>query len=147
MERILEVSDHAAIIVGNRSITRGNTAADVYQRVLGMTTASLPVWIVLALCGYATAGFPSTAQIGQSAIVAVSSGVIATILFFTATELVKQSPQRLAAVEATQAGEVVFTVIGELILLASVFPSPLSWAGMGIVVIGMIVHSLVATGK
>ncbi|MFP5116319.1 DMT family transporter [Bacillaceae bacterium C204] len=114
---------------------------DVFQRVLGMTIASLPIWIVLSLYGLLTVGTPSKGQLVQSGLVAISSGVIATILFFKATDLVRGNMQKLAAVEATQSVEVLFAVIGELILLHSVFPTQLSWWGMILVMVGMILHS------
>ncbi|WP_261305129.1 DMT family transporter [Paenibacillus andongensis] len=117
---------------------------DTYQRVLGMTLASLPLWILLSLCALVHAGVPSAGQIGQSALVAVCSGVVATVLFFKATEMVKRSAHQLAAVEATQAGEIIFTVIGELVILDAAFPSSLSWTGIICVVTGMIVHSLMS---
>jgi drug/metabolite transporter (DMT)-like permease len=117
---------------------------DAYQRVLGMTIASLPLWILLSVYALVHVGTPSAGQIGQSAIVAVCSGVIATVLFFSATDRVKESAHQLAAVEATQAGEIIFTVIGELVLLEAAFPSILSWIGMLSVVLGMLLHSLMS---
>ncbi|PFP16080.1 hypothetical protein COJ96_26990 [Bacillus sp. AFS073361] len=114
---------------------------DVFQRVLGMTLASLPLWIILSIYGLFTIGTPSKGQIIQSGLVAITSGVIATILFFKATDLVRGNMQKLAAVEATQSVEVLFAVIGELLLLNSVFPTLLSWWGMGLVMVGMILHS------
>lgn len=114
---------------------------DVFQRVLGMTIASLPIWIVLSLYGLFTVGTPSRGQVFQSGLVAVSSGVIATILFFKATDLVRGNMQKLAAVEATQSVEVLFAVIGELFLLHSSIPTLLSWWGMVLVMVGMILHS------
>ncbi|MEH7309181.1 DMT family transporter [Neobacillus drentensis] len=115
---------------------------DVFQRVLGMTLASMPIWIVLSLYGLMTVGTPSKGQVFQSSLVAVSSGVIATILFFKATDLVRGNMQKLAAVEATQSVEVLFAVIGELLLLNTTFPTLISWLGMVIVMVGMILHSL-----
>ncbi|SFI85159.1 DMT family transporter [Thermoflavimicrobium dichotomicum] len=117
---------------------------DAYQRVLGMTLASLPFWLLLSLYGLFTVGVPSKEQTIQSVLVAIGSGVIATVLFFRATDLVRGNMQKLAAVEATQSMEVLFTVAGELILLASPFPSILSWFGMFIVMFGMISHSYVS---
>ncbi|SDO78383.1 Putative multidrug resistance efflux transporter [Paenibacillus sp. yr247] len=117
---------------------------DAYQRVLGMTLASLPLWILLSIYALFYAGTPSAGQIGQSAIVAICSGVIATVLFFSATDMVKGSVNQLAAVEATQAGEIIFAVGGELVLLTAAFPSALSWIGMICVVLGMIFHSLMS---
>ncbi|MEH7097035.1 DMT family transporter [Neobacillus vireti] len=114
---------------------------DVFQRVLGMTLASLPFWIVLSIYGFVYEGPPSLGQTTQSGLVAISSGVIATVLFFQATDLVRGDMQKLAAVEATQSMEVLFAVMGELLLLNSVIPSSLSWGGMALVMIGMVLHS------
>jgi hypothetical protein len=117
---------------------------DSYQRVLGMTIASLPFWFVLSLYGLMTQGMPSIEQTAQSLIVSISSGVLATVLFFQATDLVRGNMQRLAAVEATQSLEVLFTVVGEFLLLSAALPSLISWGGMMIIVIGMILHSFVS---
>ncbi len=117
---------------------------DTYQRVLGMTIASLPLWILLAVIALIQVGVPSIEQISQSAIVAVCSGVIATVLFFSATDRVKGSVHQLSAVEATQAGEIIFTVMGEIVLLEAAFPSVLSWIGMLCIVLGMLLHSLLS---
>ncbi|MHA4110547.1 DMT family transporter [Bacillus cereus] len=117
---------------------------DVFQRVLGMTLASLPFWFLLSGYEVSTGGLPSSSQVFQCFIVAVSSGLIATVLFFFATDLVKDDPQKLATVEATQSGEVLFALVGELIWLSAPIPSSLSWIGMSLVIIGMILHSYVA---
>ena len=114
---------------------------DAYQRVLGMTIASLPLWILLAVVGASTVGAPSVSQVTQSFLVAIFSGVIATVLFFMATDLVRGDMTKLAAVEATQSLEVLFALAGEIWLLSIVFPSPLAWIGMLLVVVGMIIHS------
>ncbi|ATO47768.1 hypothetical protein ABD72_22515 [Brevibacillus laterosporus] len=52
----------------------------------------------------------------------------------------------LAAVESTQSGTMIFTVLGEVILLNGSFPRGLSLLGMIVVIIGMILTSL-ANGK
>lgn len=44
---------------------------NAYQRVLGMTLASLPFWLLLSLYGVFSAGMPSKEQTVQSALVAV----------------------------------------------------------------------------
>ncbi|WP_211653782.1 DMT family transporter [Planococcus alpniumensis] len=114
---------------------------DAYQRVLGMTIASLPLWLVLSIYGFSTTGLPSNSQIYQSLIVAISSGVVATVLFFMATDMVRNNMSKLAAVEATQSMEVIFTLIGELFLLNIAFPSPVALIGLTMVILGMAVHS------
>ena len=50
----------------------------------------------------------------------------------------------MAGVEATQSGEVVFALIGEIIILSAPLPSIVSFIGMGFVIIGMILHSIVS---
>lgn len=49
--------------------------------------------------------------------------------------------QGLAAVEATQAMEVIFTLVGEIIILNSPFPNNLATLGIFLVVVGMYLHS------
>ena len=114
---------------------------DAYQRTLGMTVASLPLWLILSFYEWITHGLPSEGQTLQTFIVALFSGVIATVLFFSATDMAKGDIHKLASVEATQSGEVVFTLIGELIFLSGTKISIVALAGIGLVVLGMILHS------
>ncbi|MFB6364130.1 multidrug resistance efflux transporter family protein [Paenibacillus elgii] len=117
---------------------------DTFQRVLGMTIASLPFWVVVSLYGLSTVGLPSKEQSFQALLVALFSGVVATVLFFKATDMVRGNMRKLASVEATQSMEVLFALAGELVFLSVPLPSPLSWFGMIVVVFGMILHSYVA---
>jgi drug/metabolite transporter (DMT)-like permease len=117
---------------------------DGFQRVLGMTLASMPLWIILSIYGVITVGLPSGNQTFQSLIVAISSGIIATVLFFKATDMVKDNMQKLASVEATQSLEVLFALLGEMLFLSIAFPSMISWVGILLVIFGMILHSFVS---
>ena len=112
------------------------------QRVFGMTLMSTPFWLLLSVFGVVDAGLPSAGQILQSLIVAVFSGVVATLLFFEATNLVKHNHKQLAVVEATQAGEVLFTLLGGCLFLGDRLPSLLGFLGIAIVTIGIIGNSL-----
>ncbi len=114
---------------------------NAFQRTLGMSIASLPFWFVLSLFGWVQNGAPSGGQIGQSFLVALFSGVVATVLFFGATDQARSHPAQLAAVEATQALEVVFTLLGEWILLGIMLTSVGMWAGMVLVVSGVVVNA------
>lgn len=114
---------------------------DTFQRVLGMTIASMPAWILLAIYAIFTVGLPSIEQIVQSLIVAVSSGVIATILFFMATDRVRGHQGKLAAVEATQSTEIIFVIIGEMALLHVPLPEPIALVGLSVIILGMFLHS------
>lgn len=134
--------------LGNRKMMEVSEGRlDAYQRVLGMTLASLPFWLLLSIYGLFTTGLPSKAQSIQSLFVALCSGVIATVLFFKATDLVRGNMQKLASVEATQSMEVLFALAGELLLLSITIPSPIALGGIFIVIIGMILHSYVANQK
>ena len=112
------------------------------QRVFGMTLMSTPFWLLLSVFAGVDAGLPSGGQILQSLIVAVFSGVVATLLFFEATNLVKHNHKQLAVVEATQAGEVLFTLLGGCFFLGDSLPSLLGFLGIAIVTIGIIGNSL-----
>ncbi|MBD8034118.1 MULTISPECIES: DMT family transporter [Solibacillus] len=114
---------------------------DPFQRVLGMTIASLPIWVLLAVYAFFTVGLPSASQLYQSLLVAVSSGVIATVLFFIATDRVRHDQGKLAAVEATQSIQVLFVVIGEMMLLNVPLPKPLALAGLTVIIVGLLLHS------
>ena len=52
---------------------------------------SMPFWLFLSVFAGVGAGLPSGGEILQSLIVAVFSGVVATLLFFEATNLVKHN--------------------------------------------------------
>jgi len=128
--------------LGNRKMMKiSNNKLDAFQRTLGMTLCSMPFWIVLSLFGYVENGLPTDSQLFQTFLVALCSGVIATLLFFTATDLVHHDHKALAAVEATQAMEVIFTLIGEILILQAALPNMYSCMGIIMVVIGMILHS------
>lgn len=112
------------------------------QRVFGMTLMSTPFWLLLSVFAGVDAGLPSSGQILQSLIVAVFSGVVATLLFFEATNLVKHNHKQLAVVDATQAGEALFTLLGGCLFLRDSLPSLLGFLGIAIVTIGIIGNSL-----
>lgn len=114
---------------------------DPFQRVLGMTLASLPFWILIAIIGFIQTGAPSTDQTLQSLIVAICSGVIATTLFFIATDRARNHQGKLAGVEATQSTQVLFVMMGEILLFSSPTPSSLAMIGLVIIIFGMILHS------
>lgn len=115
---------------------------DTFQRVFGMTLASLPFWIIISAAGFVTVGAPSSEQLLQTFIVGVSSGVIATTLFFIATDRVRAHHGKLAAVEATQSTQVLFVIVGEVVLLSTPLPNGLAMIGLLIIILGMLLHSL-----
>ena len=115
------------------------------QRVLAMTVCSLPFWLIMAITATCRVGLPSASQAGQALAVAVISGVIATTVFFKATDMVRMHPQRLALVESTQCGDLIFSLLGGILLLGDPLPGLPGWFGLALIVGGMIVNSLLST--
>ncbi|WP_267237952.1 multidrug resistance efflux transporter family protein [Staphylococcus sp. GDX8P47P] len=111
------------------------------ERIYGMTLVTLPIWVVIFICGVLRSGPPSSNQLLQTFIVAVFSGIIATTLFFYATNMVKHNQAKLAAVESTQATEIIFTLIGEMLLLGLPLPSTVSMIGIIIITLGIFIYS------
>lgn len=128
--------------LGNRkTMELLNGKLDTFQRILAMTLMTLPVWLIFVVLALITVGPPSLNQVVQAFIVGLSSGVIATTLFFMATDRVRHDQGKLAAVEATQSTQLIFVIIGEMILLGIAPPSFIAIVGLLIIMIGMLLHS------
>lgn len=114
---------------GNRRLPRieGKCLANPFNKVLLLSLGSLPFWIILVIIVRPPA--PSSGQLISTAMVAVFSGIIATSLFLYARSSSGNATE-LAAVDATQASEVVFAMIGEILLLQA--PMPTAYAAGGI---------------
>lgn len=130
--------------LGNRMMmkTVRQDGLSTIQRVYGMTLCSMPFWIVCAFVSFAKAGVPSGAQCFQAFLIALLAGTVATILFFKATDLVRDNAKSLAVIEATQSGEVIFTVIMGILILKDAMPDAMGFAGIAIIIIGMILNSI-----
>lgn len=130
--------------LGNRKMIEVcNNKFNTFQRVFGMTLCSMPFWIIISAFGLSSAGLPSSGQVIQSLIVAIFSGIIATILFFKATDIVSGDTYKLSIIESTQAGEVIFTLLGGVFIFHDKSPTFISLIGIIIVIIGMILSSLI----
>jgi drug/metabolite transporter (DMT)-like permease len=127
--------------LGNRKLL-GVDGLDGFQRTLAMTLGSLPLWLALAGTAAATQGAPSGGQLTQVLVVALVSGVLGTTFFFRATDLVRHHPAAMGAVEATQAAEVPFTLLGEALVVGVAVPELSGWAGLALIVAGLCVHAL-----
>lgn len=116
---------------------------DTIQRVFGMTLCSIPFWLIFSLIAWFKTGLPSVGQSIQSLGVALFSGVIATLLFFHATDLVKGNQRQLAVIEATQCSEVIFTLLGGILVLGDTVPNITGFLGLVLIVFGMILNSII----
>ena len=108
-----------------------------FARVLLLTLGSIPFWVVLLLVSAPPA--PTRGQFLSTALVALLAGVIATTLFLYARHLCRQ-PYEIAAVDATQSMEVVFSLIGEIIFLHGAVPGPLGWVGVALTILGLVAY-------
>jgi drug/metabolite transporter (DMT)-like permease len=135
----------AAYPLGNRkmmlALEERGVVLDPLVRLTAMTLGSLPAWLLVSAYGYASASWPSSGQLVQAGIIALSSGIIATVLFFAATDLVQRDPVGLAAVEATQAGEAPFALGLEVMILGTAWPGPLGGVGLAVIVLGIIAYA------
>ena len=106
-----------------------------FTKVLLLSIGSLPFWLLLYPC--TSAGLPSTGQLINTGLVALFSGVIATTLFLHARGRADNA-SKLAAVDATQASEVLFALMGEIVFLHAALPTPTALIGIAITVFGLI---------
>jgi drug/metabolite transporter (DMT)-like permease len=133
--------------VGNQLISEAKHAAGRDAKLLAdpiacvflLTLGALPVFLTLIVATMPPP--PSGPQIVSTAIIALLAGCFATTLFIYARNL-SSDPYRIAAVDATQAGEVVFALLGEMLVLGAPFPDALSWVGLGAVISGLLGFTL-----
>ena len=106
--------------------------------VLLLALGSAPFWVGLALV--AGPPPPPAGQVVNTGLVALLSGVVATSLFLDARRRAR-TPAQLLTVDATQAGETLFTLAGELVILGGAMPGPLGWLGVGLVTGGLVLSA------
>lgn len=111
---------------------------NAFNKVWLMTLGSLPFWIILGLIVRPDA--PSPSQMFNTLLVALLAGVGATSIFFFARERAVTSSE-VAGVDSTQASEVVFALIGGIILLNNALPSAMGILGIGLIIIGLILFA------
>ena len=127
--------------LGNRGLLlhleRRGIELNATQRVFGLTLASQPAWLALSAWAWMQAGPPPATQLGLALGVALSAGVIATILFFQATGMVRQNGTALGAVEAMQAAEVLIAALLGALFLGEAWPRGQALLGALVVVTGI----------
>lgn len=79
---------------------------------------------------------PSDGQLINVAVVAILSGVFATPIFLYARNKA-DTPGKLAAVDASQSGEVIFALGGEVLFLGATYPNMVGVAGLFLIIIGL----------
>ncbi len=117
--------------------------SDSFARVLLLTLGSLPFWLLMIVAVQPQP--PSAGQWVNTALVAILSGVIATSLFVFARHQARNAYE-LAAVDATQSAEVLFALVGEIVLLGAAAPGAVGWVGVALTILGLVLY-LLAQGR
>lgn len=107
---------------------------NAFNKVFLLSIGSLPLWFILLAIIQPQA--PSNSQIINTALVALLSGVLATSIFLYARNIAKNSNE-IAAIDATQASEVVFALLGGMIFLGNTSLNFISIIGLSLIMIGL----------
>lgn len=124
---------------GNRWLPDVNhpLLADAFNRILLLTIGTIPFWLLLLV--WQAPPPPSPGQLLNTGLVAVLSGVIATSLFLQARHRAKNAYQ-ISAIDATQSGEMIFSLLGEVVFLQGLLPGTNGWLGIALTVVGLILY-------
>lgn len=112
----------------------GEDLENPFHKVLLLSFGSVPFWLVLVVLSNPPG--PSVVQVLNTALVALLSGVVATGLFLLARNRAGNAVE-LAAVDATQSGEVVFALLGEMLVLGLPLPGVSALFGVVLVFAGL----------
>ncbi|MEO8998904.1 MAG: multidrug resistance efflux transporter family protein [Rhodanobacter sp.] len=127
--------------LGNRKLLlhleHGKNDINAVQRVFGMTLCSWPLWLLFAAIAWYTIGPPTLREALLAGGVALSSGTIATVMFFRATDMVRREPTALAAVEAMQAAELLFATLLGVLFLDEAWPQGYALFGALAIIVGI----------
>ncbi len=111
---------------------------NAFNKVWLMTLGSFPFWLILG--AFIQPEPPATTQLFNTLLVALLAGVAATSIFFYAREQALTSSE-VAGVDSTQASEVIFALIGGILLLNNALPSALGLVGIGLIMLGLILFA------
>lgn len=109
---------------------------NAFSKVFLLTLGSSPLWILLFI--FIDAGVPSSGQLINVAFISIFSGVIATSLFLYARSQADTS-SKIMIVDATISGEVLFTLLCEILFLNALFPSLAGVIGIVITIMALFI--------
>ncbi|WP_026348830.1 multidrug resistance efflux transporter family protein [Psychrobacter lutiphocae] len=112
--------------------------SNAFNKIWLMTLGSFPLWGLLAVV--IRPPLPNADQVFNTFLVALFSGIIATALFLYARGQARSS-QQVAGVDATQASEIIFALIGGIILLGTPLPSVTGIIGIMLIMSGLVLFA------
>ena len=111
---------------------------NAFNKVWLMTLGSLPFWLILGII--VRPKLPDTSQLFNTLLVALLAGVGATSIFLYARERAETSSE-VAGVDSTQASEVIFALLGGILLLGNTLPSTMGLLGIGLIMLGLVLFA------
>lgn len=108
--------------------------SNAFNKVFLLSLGSIPLWLVLIAIIRPVA--PRQSQIINTSLVALFSGVFATSIFLYTRNLAKNSNE-IAAVDATQASEVVFSLLGGALIFGHTSLNLMSIIGLILILAGL----------
>jgi len=114
---------------------RKDILKNIFSKVFLLSLGSLPFWIFVSL--FFEVGFPTNSQFVSMVLVTIFSGITATSLFLYARAKAN-TPSKIALVDSTQSGEVLFTLLFEVIFLGALLPTGIGIFGIGLLLLGLI---------
>ena len=111
---------------------------NAFNKVWLMTLGSLPFWLILGIIVHPDP--PDTSQLLNTLLVALLAGVGATSIFLYARERAETSSE-VAGVDSTQASEVIFALMGGILLLGNALPSLMGLIGIGLIMLGLVLFA------
>ena len=125
-------------LIGRIPVIETDLLQNAFNKVWLMTVGSFPFWVVLGLV--VRPELPGSGQVFNTLLVALLSGVAATSLFLYAREQAVTSSE-VAGVDSTQASEIIFALIGGMVLLGNPLPSAMGLIGIVLIIIGLILFA------
>lgn len=116
----------------------GDLLKNPLHKVWLLSVGSMPAWVMLGF--FIDLSIPSISQISMAFLVALFAGVLGTSIFLYARGHAK-SANDVAAVDATQAAEIIFALIGGVVLLSTPMPSMVSSVGIMIIIVGLVLFA------
>ena len=125
-------------LIGRIPAIKTDLLQNAFNKVWLMTLGSLPFWLILGIV--VRPKVPSSSQLFNTLLVALLAGVGATSIFLYAREKAVTSSE-VAGVDSTQASEVIFALIGGILLLNNALPSAMGLIGIGLIIMGLILFA------
>ncbi|WP_366919690.1 multidrug resistance efflux transporter family protein [Brevibacillus laterosporus] len=135
--------------LGNRKMMQiCGERVDTYQRVLGMTICSMPFWMLLSVTALGVDGTPSQSQVFSNlSRCYFLRNMCNCVIFQSYGNGERQHASPSGCRSNTIDGNLICYSQGEVVWLSASLPTPVASAGLMLIMLGMVLHSLVSVRK